>query len=116
MSTEREDKWAEARRRALADIARTSPEEDARITAAAESDPDNRPYTDEEWARANFLPHDQHLERVKRLRGQRGPQKAPPKKLVSLRLDPDIVEHFRETGPGWQARINRALRKAAGLG
>jgi uncharacterized protein (DUF4415 family) len=45
----------------------------------------------------------------------RGRQKAPVKRLVSLRLDPDVVEHFRATGPGWQGRINEALRKAARL-
>jgi uncharacterized protein (DUF4415 family) len=40
----------------------------------------------------------------------RGPQKAPTKQLVSLRLDPDIVQRFRATGPGWQSRINDTLR------
>ena len=44
-------------------------------------------------------------------RRTRGPQKAPTKKLVSLRLDPDIVEHFRSQGRGWQSRINDTLRK-----
>jgi uncharacterized protein (DUF4415 family) len=47
---------------------------------------------------------------------------APPKKtalpgvkeLVSLRIDQDVLDHFRETGAGWQDRINEALRKAAG--
>lgn len=38
-----------------------------------------------------------------------------PKRQVTLRLDPDIIERFRATGPGWQSRINDALRKAAGL-
>jgi uncharacterized protein (DUF4415 family) len=36
------------------------------------------------------------------------------KELVSLRIDQDILEHFREGGLGWQDRINAALRKAAG--
>jgi uncharacterized protein (DUF4415 family) len=36
------------------------------------------------------------------------------KELVSLRIDQDILEHFQEGGPGWQDRINDALRKAAG--
>jgi uncharacterized protein (DUF4415 family) len=38
----------------------------------------------------------------------------PPsgKKVVSLRLDIDVIEKFKATGPGWQARINEALRKA----
>lgn len=47
---------------------------------------------------------------------------APPKtvvlphvrELVSLRIDQDVLEHFQGGGPGWQDRINEALRKAAG--
>jgi uncharacterized protein (DUF4415 family) len=37
------------------------------------------------------------------------------KEQVSLRIDRDVLDHFQETGPGWQDRINDALRKAAGL-
>jgi uncharacterized protein (DUF4415 family) len=37
------------------------------------------------------------------------------KETVSLRIDRDVLEHFQEDGPGWQDRINAALRKAAGL-
>ena len=37
------------------------------------------------------------------------------KEQVSIRLDRDVLEHFQEDGPGWQERINAALRKAAGL-
>jgi uncharacterized protein (DUF4415 family) len=33
---------------------------------------------------------------------------------VTLRIDQDVLEHFREGGPGWQDRINEALRKAVG--
>jgi len=36
------------------------------------------------------------------------------KELVSLRIDRDVLEHFQGEGPGWQERINAALRKAAG--
>jgi uncharacterized protein (DUF4415 family) len=36
------------------------------------------------------------------------------KEQVSLRIDQDVLEHFQEGGPGWQDRINDALRKAAG--
>ncbi|HZR86050.1 MAG TPA: BrnA antitoxin family protein [Bradyrhizobium sp.] len=47
---------------------------------------------------------------------------APPKKTavpgvkeqVTLRIDQDVLEHFQSGGPGWQDRINDALRKAAG--
>jgi uncharacterized protein (DUF4415 family) len=36
------------------------------------------------------------------------------KQMVSLRIDQDVLEYFQESGPGWQDRINEALRKAAG--
>jgi uncharacterized protein (DUF4415 family) len=41
---------------------------------------------------------------------------SPPgaKEFVSLRIDRDVLDHFQEAGPGWQDRINAALRKAAG--
>ncbi len=42
---------------------------------------------------------------------------SPPegKEMVSLRLDRAVLEHFQDDGPGWQDRINAALRIAAGL-
>jgi uncharacterized protein (DUF4415 family) len=42
-------------------------------------------------------------------RAKRGPQKAPTKKLVSLRLSPEVVDHFKSTGRGWQKRIDSTL-------
>ena len=36
------------------------------------------------------------------------------KELVSLRTDRDVLEYFQESGPGWQDRINEALKKVAG--
>lgn len=36
------------------------------------------------------------------------------KEQVTLRIDQDVLEHFQQGGPGWQDRINDALRKAAG--
>lgn len=44
--------------------------------------------------------------------GQRGPQKAPIKKQISLRLSPEVIEHFKATGKGWQTRIDETLKKA----
>jgi len=37
------------------------------------------------------------------------------KEMVTLRLDRAVLEHFQDDGPGWQDRINAALRAAAGL-
>ena len=46
------------------------------------------------------------------------PPKAPSvpgaKETVSLRIDRDVLDFFQEDGPGWQERINAALRQAAG--
>ncbi len=49
---------------------------------------------------------------VERHRPGRGKQKAPTKEKVTVRLDSDIVAHFRSTGRGWQTRLNEALRKS----
>jgi uncharacterized protein (DUF4415 family) len=40
---------------------------------------------------------------------------ANPKESIKLRLDHDVLAHFRATGTGWQTRINAALRKVARL-
>jgi len=43
------------------------------------------------------------------------PQTLPGvKEMVSLRIDRDVLDFFQKDGPGWQDRINAALRKAAG--
>jgi uncharacterized protein (DUF4415 family) len=36
------------------------------------------------------------------------------KETVSLRIDRDVLDYFQAAGPGWQDRINDALRKAVG--
>ncbi len=47
---------------------------------------------------------------------RRGRPKSPaPKVSTTLRLDPEVLDHFRASGPGWQTRINETLRRAAGL-
>ena len=69
-----------------------------------------------EWTRADFAKarpaSDVLPEVVEAYRRSRGPQKAPVKKQVTLRLDEDVVAHFREEGPGWQTRINETLATA----
>jgi uncharacterized protein (DUF4415 family) len=67
--------------------------------------------TDEDFARGVWhrggkpLPH-----------GPRGrPKSRNPKRPVSIRLDPEVLAHFRRSGRGWQSRINAALRKIAKL-
>ena len=75
-------------------------------------DDENPEWTAADFTRAKPLDHFPELARLVRGRGQRGPQKAPTKQQVTLRLDRDVIERFLATGPGWQGRINDALRKA----
>jgi uncharacterized protein (DUF4415 family) len=74
-------------------------------------EPEDGPYdpNDAEAARAWLAQADliRHGELVRR--GKRGPQKTPTKKLVSLRLSPEVIDHFKSTGPGWQTRIDSTL-------
>jgi uncharacterized protein (DUF4415 family) len=69
-----------------------------------------------EWTRADFAkakaPEDVLPADVLAKFGKhRGPQKAPKKVPVSIRLSPIVVSHFRRQGPGWQARIDAVLTK-----
>jgi uncharacterized protein (DUF4415 family) len=71
-------------------------------------DNDNPEWTREDFARAvpmSGLPAGlQHVLR------KRGPQKAPKKIPISIRISPDVAEGLRATGTGWQRRADEALR------
>ncbi len=41
----------------------------------------------------------------------RGVQKKPTKIAISVRLSSEVVDHFRGAGPGWQTRIDEALKQ-----
>ena len=81
--------------RIRANLAAMTDEEDEAITRAAESDPDNPP------------------NRFPKKMGR--PPAALTKEVVTIRLDRDVVDHFKASGDGWQTRINEALRKVAAL-
>jgi uncharacterized protein (DUF4415 family) len=71
-----------------------------------------RPRTDEELSK--FKPfaevHPDLYESIKRARGR--PPVASPRRQISIRLDPDVIEKFKATGKGWQNRINEVLKQA----
>jgi uncharacterized protein (DUF4415 family) len=61
--------------------------------------------TDEQLARADLYHGDKLIRRGR-------PPLDRPKEAVKLRLSPDVLDHFRSGGPGWQTRINATLEKA----
>jgi uncharacterized protein (DUF4415 family) len=75
---------------------------------------DNPELTAKEIAAA--IPFDQAFpELAAKMRATRGKQKAPTKISTTLRVDRDVLERFKASGPGWQSRMNDALRAASGL-
>lgn len=72
-------------------------------------DPDDAPELTKEWfENAHF-----YVDGVLVRRGKGRPPIENPKVSQTLRLDSDILAAFKNTGPGWQTRMNEALRKAA---
>ena len=75
-------------------------EEDELITAAADSDPDALPLTDEQMSA--MVP-------IRVLRGR--PKLGNKKQLVSIRYSPEVIDYFRASGAGWQARMDAVLKE-----
>jgi len=63
----------------------------------------------------DFFRHGEFRRGTKLIRRGRPPLSGKPKTAITLRLDEDIVEAYRETGEGWQTRINADLRRARKL-
>jgi uncharacterized protein (DUF4415 family) len=79
------------------------------MTSRKKADADNPEWTQDDFAKArtpeDVLPADV----LSKFGKHRGLQKEPKKVPVSIRLSPIVVTHFRDQGPGWQARIDAAL-------
>lgn len=88
-----------------------TPAEEYAINVGIATDPEASELDDAWFERAQpaseVVPHI-----VQRYRRTRGKQRAPTKTQITLRLDADLVLHFRETGKGWQTRVNDTLREA----
>jgi uncharacterized protein (DUF4415 family) len=71
---------------------------------------DNPELTKEDFAKAK--PFAEALpDLAASIRRGRGPNKAPTKQLVSLRLSGKVIEVYKAKGPGWQSRIDQDLRR-----
>lgn len=78
-------------------------------------DPDDAPeLTDEFFEHGEWKIGDRKVSReegrVAARRAMGRPKLTRPKQALTVRYDADIVEAFRSTGPGWQTRMNDALR------
>jgi uncharacterized protein (DUF4415 family) len=71
---------------------------------------DNPEWTAEDFTRAKPFA-EVFPELAASIRRGRGPNKAPTKKLVSLRLSGQVIEAYKAKGPGWQSRIDADLRR-----
>jgi len=96
-------------------------EEDAAITAAAMSDPDNPPLDEDWFARARpareVLPEIFGADVAAQMLKPRGrPPLDNPKRAITLRLSPHVLSAFKATGKGWQTRINEVLCEAVAQG
>jgi len=87
----------------LARVDATTDEEIARHMA----EDDAPELTDHELDGAELFEGDRFVRRVGRPKG------SGTKELVTLRIDRDVLDRFRAGGPGWQTRLNDALRAAS---
>jgi uncharacterized protein (DUF4415 family) len=87
----------------------------ASTTNATWADPEDAPaWTEEVFERAEIRRGGKVLRPAAGALTKRGrPKLEKPKRQVTLRLDSDVIDRFRESGPGWQSRINEILKKAA---
>lgn len=95
-----------------------SDEEDAAVTAAAETDPDNPIWTDKMFAEAKSVWAFPGLVETLQKHGKLGRPPLPDadkKHRVTLYLDPDVLDRLKQEGKGWQTRANAVLRAALGL-
>jgi uncharacterized protein (DUF4415 family) len=79
-----------------------TPEEDAAIAAGIAADPDTHELSSQEMAQ------------LRPLRGR--PRVARPKAALTMRVDADVLDALKASGPGWQTRVNELLKSAVRRG
>lgn len=93
-------------------LTKPSAEEDQAIDAGMAQDPDTFEIdaNDFKALRPAQQAHPQLVEAYRKRQGERGPQKAPIKARVTIRLDAEVAAFFKEAGEGWQTRLNQVLK------
>jgi uncharacterized protein (DUF4415 family) len=87
-------------------------EEEAEIQRNIAEDPDDWEATEEDFKNAKPFAEafPDLMASINRARGR--PPVEHPRRQISIRLDPDVIEKFKATGKGWQSRINEVLKNA----
>jgi uncharacterized protein (DUF4415 family) len=100
---------SESKRDLGSDLAKLDATTDEEIARQIADDPDTAPeLTDEQLDQADLYEKERFIRRVGRPKG------SGTKELITLRIDHDVLDRFRATGPGWQTRINDVLRALTG--
>jgi uncharacterized protein (DUF4415 family) len=90
------------------------------MAAKPKFDPDlhdeNPEWTQQDFAKAKPASEVLPPEVMAQFRNKGGrPRIENPKEAVKLRIDADVLAKFRQSGPGWQTRINSILRAAVSV-
>jgi len=64
-----------------------------------------------DWSKGVVTPGGGVAGTLASLHRTRGPNKKPAKEQVAIRLDQEVVGALRASGPGWQTRVNAALKE-----
>jgi uncharacterized protein (DUF4415 family) len=81
------------------------------VAALAAASPSSPGKTKVDWSQGTVTPGGGVAATLAAIRRRRGPGKKPPKEQVAIRLDPEVLGAFRAGGPGWQTRVNAALKE-----
>jgi uncharacterized protein (DUF4415 family) len=98
----------ESKRALGSDLAKLDATTDEEIARQVAQDPDTAPEITDEW-----LDDSELREGARFIRRVGRPKGSGKKEMVTLRIDRDVLDQFRATGPGWQTRLNDALREIA---
>ena len=96
--------------KAKSELIYPTPEEDERINAGIAADPDTWELTLED-IKSMRPTSETHPEIVEAYRRSRGKQKTPTKIATSIRLSENVLEAYKQFGPGWQSRIDQDLQE-----
>ncbi|MBC5766529.1 BrnA antitoxin family protein [Ramlibacter albus] len=83
----------------------------AQVAAAKAAAASVSPAPATDWSKATVTRGGGVEATIEGVRRARGPNRRPTKEQVAIRIDRDVLGAFRAAGPGWQTRMNSALKE-----